>query len=101
MVNGAIEFAIAYPYPQSKAGFRNQLRTIIEFDTLDEIASISSKTLVVCGEEDLLFPQRECIKLADAIPNAAFSAISNAAHSTHVENPKDFIECVIRFLSHD
>ncbi len=56
MVNAAIEFAIAYPYAQSKAGFRNQVRAIIEFDSLDELASITSKTLVVCGEEDLLFP---------------------------------------------
>ncbi len=41
------------------------------------------------------------MKLVDAIPNAAFSVISDSAHSTHVENAKDFVECVTNFLSHD
>ena len=99
IVNDAIRFAIEYPYPQSKVLFRNQVKAVAEFNCMEGLPNITSKTLTICGKEDMLFPPEECSKFSEAIPDAHFSVISNAAHSIHMENPHAFTDCVLGFLS--
>lgn len=99
IVNDAIQFAVEYPYPQSKAAFRNQVMAIAGFNCLEELPAITSETMIICGKEDLLFPPEESAKLLQTIPGASFSLIENAAHSIHMENPRAFTDCVLNFLN--
>jgi len=98
-VDEAVRFAVEYPYPQSKAALKNQVKAIAEFNCEDGLAAISAKTLVICGEEDLLFPPEKGVKLSKAIRDARVSSIPNAAHSIHMEAPQAFTHCVLGFLS--
>jgi len=94
----AIRFALEYPYPQNRSAFRNQVKAIADFNCTEELSSITSRTMVIGGKEDLLFPPAVCAKLAQAIPGAVFSLIDSAAHSIHMENPQAFTDSVLDFL---
>jgi pimeloyl-ACP methyl ester carboxylesterase len=97
-LNDALRLAIEYPYPQSKIAFRNQVNALKVFNCLQSLPSIKSKTLILCGKEDLLFPPEESGTLLRSIPESIFTVIENAAHSIHVENPKAFTRCILDFL---
>jgi pimeloyl-ACP methyl ester carboxylesterase len=53
----------------------------------------------IFGEEDILFPPSETVKLFKRIPGAQTITISKVAHSIHMENPDEFLECVIDFCN--
>ena len=98
-LNNAVRFAIEYPYPQSDIAFEKQVKAIKEFNCQEMLPSIKPETLIIYGEEDLLFSPENNIKILQAIPRTSVELIKDAAHSLHMENPKAFTECVIKFLS--
>lgn len=97
-LNDIIQIAVENPYRQSKIAFANQVKAIEKFNCVEELLHIKTETMVLCGKEDILFPPEETIKVLQAIPNVRFSIIENAAHSIHIENPKEFTDCVLNFL---
>jgi pimeloyl-ACP methyl ester carboxylesterase len=97
-VNDAVRFAIEYPYPQSAVAFRNQVKAIAGYDCTEDLSRLCSKTLVISGKEDLLFPTEVGAGLARAIPGADFSMIDSAAQSMYTEQPKAFTDCILDFL---
>jgi len=98
-LNSALRYAIEYPYPQSAAAFEKQVKATREFDCRERLQSITQKTLIICGKEDLLFPPEESINVLQSIPETTVSIIEDAAHSIHMENPKAFTDCVLHFLN--
>lgn len=98
-LNNAVRFAIEYPYPQTKIAFKNQVNAIKEFNCLEDLPGITSKTMILCGKEDLLFPPEESAKVLHAIPGAIFSFVEHAAHSIHMEKPRAFVNFVHNFLN--
>ena len=99
VVEQAIQYAVAYPYPQSAAAFQNQIDAIAAFDSTNDLSRIRARALVVAGAEDLLFPLDACRGFAKSLPNSQFVAIDGAAHSIHMEMPGPFAERVVGFLS--
>ncbi len=99
IVNDTIQLSIEYPYPQSKIAFKNQVMAVAGFNCMNRLSEISSKTLIISGKEDLLFPREEGVRLSQMIPGASFSLIENAAHSIHTECPRAFTDCVLNFLN--
>ena len=97
-VNDMVRYAVEYPYPQSAIAFRNQVNAIANYDCSKALSGINTKTMVMSGKEDILFPTEVCARLAQAIPGAVYSVIDNAAHSIHMEQPRAFIENVLKFL---
>lgn len=97
-VNAAIRYAVDYPYPQSQPAFLKQVEAIEAFNCKESLSGIKQETLILCGEDDLLFPPNESIEILEAIPNTSTSLIEGAAHSIHMENPEAFIKCVLEFL---
>jgi pimeloyl-ACP methyl ester carboxylesterase len=97
-VSDAVRLAVEYPYPQSVVAFENQVKAIANFDCSEGLARIRSKTLVIGGREDRLFPVEVCAGLARAIPGAVLAVTDNAAHSMHVEQPRAFTDCFLDFL---
>ena len=98
LLDVAIQFAIEYPYPQNKDDFKNQVKAISEFNCQERISEINLKTLIINGEDDILFSPNESKKSLQMINGAEFSVIENAAHSIFIENPKGFNDCVLSFL---
>lgn len=98
VVNDAVQFAIEYPYPQNSIAFRRQVKAIARYDGSKDLSRIQSKTLVISGKEDLLYPSWESAGLVRSIPEADFSIIDNAGHAIHIEQPQAFIDCVLDFL---
>jgi pimeloyl-ACP methyl ester carboxylesterase len=98
LLDETIHYAIEYPYPQNKNDFKNQVKAISEFDCQKQLSEISSKTMVINGKEDILFPPEESKKSLQMINGAKFSVIENSAHSIFIEEPKAFTDCVLNFL---
>lgn len=97
-LNNTVQLAIAYPYQQTITAFKNQVRAIRAFNCVENLPEICSKTIVICGEEDLLFPPEESTGLLQAIPGVFSSIINHAGHAIHMEKPREFINVVQVFL---
>ena len=95
----AVQFAVDYPYPQSKTAFKNQISAIRTFNCLNDLADISAKTLIISGKEDLLFPPQESAERLQAIPDAVVASIERAGHAPFVEKPEEFVKCIEAFLN--
>lgn len=63
------------------------------------VAAISSPTLVVWGQEDLVVPPTHAQLICDAIPGARVEVLSRAGHDPLSDNPSGFADAVRRFLS--
>jgi len=99
LMDAAVKYALEYPYPLSAIAFRNQVEAIADFHCLNHLADIRARTLALGGSEDMLFPIVETGKLFKSIPGVILAEIEHAAHSIHVEKPRQFAELVIQFLS--
>ena len=68
------------------------------FDASARVGEISSPTLIVHGEEDILIPPRHGHALYDAISGSELHIVRGAAHVPIIEKPDEFNDVVIRFL---
>ncbi|MBP2365280.1 alpha/beta fold hydrolase [Pseudonocardia parietis] len=90
-------------FPQTEAQIRatvEQWDADLAHDTLDRLGAITAPTLVVVGEQDLLTPQWQSRKVADAIPGARFELVTGpgSSHGMHIERPEDLAKLVTGFL---
>ena len=97
-VDNTVQFEVNYPYPPNGVAFRKQVAAIAEFNCTDKLPTITARTLVIGGNEDLLFPVQMCKDLARRIPGAAFTVQEKAAHAIYFETPDVFIKSVLNFL---
>jgi pimeloyl-ACP methyl ester carboxylesterase len=69
-------------------------------DTLDRLPGITTPTLVIAGEQDLLTPHRLGRQVADAIPGARFELFTGpgSSHSVHLERAGEVVPLVLGFL---
>ena len=69
-------------------------------DTLERLGGITTPTLVVVGEQDLLTPPDQANAVADAIPGARFELVTGpgSSHCLHIERPDDLLKAVYGFL---
>ncbi len=98
MLNQAVQMAVDYPYPQSAKSFENQVNAVSVFNYISEISKIQSPTLVMFGQEDLLFSELETAVLFKDLSNSNTIIIPKAAHSIHIDNPEGFTKAVVDFL---
>jgi len=96
----ALRMAVTYPYPQSAAAFRRQVGAIAEFEGAP-LAQLRTRTLVLGGTEDLLFPAPVCAAFAQSLPDAAWIPIAGAAHCVYLEQPELFARHVLEFVLAD
>lgn len=99
MLDQYVDMAVRYRYAQSDDSFENQVKALSKFDYQNELSEIKARTLVIYGEQDLLFPARETERMFDAIPDMNSTTIKNAAHSIHNDEPEEFIKTVVDFLA--
>ena len=63
------------------------------------LAGITTPVLVVGGTEDVTFPPREAIAMADAIPNSSIRVLDGVAHLAGLEDPALVSSLVEEFLT--
>lgn len=96
-VDQIIKMAANYRFLQSDKSFKNQINTINNFDFTDCISEITARTLVMYGENDILFSSDCALKLLE-IADSNVVTIENAAHSIPVDNPESFVINVANFI---
>lgn len=81
--------AMANPWPQRRDGFLRQVRANQRHDARDRLTGIVQPTLVVCGTEDQVTPDRYSRALASAIPDAKLRLVEGAGHGLLFERPDE------------
>jgi len=73
-------------------------RTCHEFDVRGDLDAVGVPTLAVVGEHDALTPPWYHESLAEAIPDAEWTTIPDAAHLAMLERPEAYNDAVSAFL---
>lgn len=94
-----VQLAATYPYQQTPVAIANQVQAMAGFDVRNRLSSLRSRTLVLAGTEDLVFPIAANAAFAKSIPHATFRAIEGAAHSFPTESPEELTRPVLEFLA--
>lgn len=69
-----------------------------EFDVFDQISNISSPTLLVAADRDILTPVKEMKKMQSEIPEAKMLIIKDAGHAAFYEKMTEFNTAVLGFI---
>ncbi len=93
-----IKALINYPYPASSPTFRQQVKTIADFDVTGSLNRLTMPTCVIAGELDLLMPVATSKDLSRHIPGALLKVIEGAAHSIQSERSDQLFTIVMQFL---
>jgi pimeloyl-ACP methyl ester carboxylesterase len=95
------ELLASNPYPMSPEAYGRQADAYRQFDALDRLPAITSPTLVIVGEQDLLTPPWIAREVAEAIPGARFEVIrgDGSSHVMPIERPDEFNRLVLDFLA--
>ena len=81
------------------AVFLNDYRACDAFDVRDRLGEIAARTLVICGESDMMTPPRYSQFLKDRIPNSSLQLISEAGHMVPLERPAELARSIQTFLA--
>ena len=89
------------PNPVGADAYNRQAQAYLGFDALDQLPGISSPSLMIAGEQDLLTPPWVCREVADRIPGCQFEIIrgNGSSHVVPIERPEEFNHLVTTFLS--
>jgi 3-oxoadipate enol-lactonase len=100
-VQQTISFLTSNPNPVGPEAYNRQAQAYLRYDALDRLAGITSPTLVIAGEQDLLTPPWICREVADRIPGSRFEIIrgDGSSHVVPIERPQEFNQLVSTFLS--
>jgi pimeloyl-ACP methyl ester carboxylesterase len=70
------------------------------FDAYDRLGTISARTFVVTGTEDVVVDPRNSGLIHDLIPDAAYEELPSCGHLFFWERPEAFVR-VLRFFLED
>ena len=85
-------------HPTPKHGMISQMAAIQGHDTYARLPNIAAPTLVVTGKEDGLVPPENSVTLAQRIPNADLTILSNASHLFNIELARTTVDVVTEFI---
>jgi len=85
--------------PVDPVAFRRQTEASLGHDVLDRLGEISTPTLVVAGEVDILTPPRFSDEIAAKIPGAEYTIMKGAAHGLNVEQPGQFNQLLLEWFA--
>jgi len=99
LTKGFIQWTLRNPFPQSALGYQHQLQASNQRDFSDQLSQITTPTLVIAGEEDMLMRPKQAEIMSKALKNGTFVMIPNCAHMPHVEKSKEFLDIILQFLA--
>jgi len=81
--------------------FVSQVNAILDIDetVAERLGEVTSPTLVLVGNQDILTPRGDSEEIAERLPNAELVVISGAAHGFMVEHATTFNKVLFEFLS--
>jgi 3-oxoadipate enol-lactonase len=99
-VQQTLDLLTSNPHPVSPEAYNRQAQAYLAHDALDRLGDLTSPTLVIVGEQDLLTPPWICREVADRIPGSQFEIIrgDGSSHLVPIERPDEFNRLVTRFL---
>jgi 3-oxoadipate enol-lactonase len=100
-VQETIAMLASNPNPVDPKAYARQAQAYLQFDALDRLGGITTPTLVIVGEQDLLTPPWVAREVADGIHGARLEIITGdgSSHVVPLERPDDFNQLVIDFLA--
>ena len=87
--------------PESLRGYLGQSYACENHNTIDLLFKISSPTLVMLGESDLIASPRRSSELAELIPDARLKIFDGAGHGFWRERQEEVDRLVLEFLLDD
>jgi pimeloyl-ACP methyl ester carboxylesterase len=79
-------------------GYLGTCYALRDADLTQETPKINKPTLVLCGDQDIATPPELGRELAQAISNARFALIENAAHLICIEQPEATARQIVKFF---
>jgi len=79
-------------------GYIGTCEALRDADLIEAAKTIKTRTLILCGTEDVSTPPDAVRGLVDLMPNAEFHEIPGAGHSICIEQPDLVAEQIERFL---
>ena len=98
LVDQAVTMAVNYRYPQSIDSFENQVEAIVQLDMVSDLNRIKLETLVLKGDDDLLFTPNDIQDMFNSIMLCTEVNIEGSGHSIHMDKPDIFLDEVKKFI---
>ena len=83
--------------PATPQDIRNQAKSFLQFDVLDQLKTIKVSTLIICGRFDKQAPKKLSVKMHEQIPNSKL-VVLKAGHSANKEKAPEVNQAIIEFL---
>ena len=96
LVDRIMEYRLATAQPP--AAWAAQAAAGVSFDVWDRLPEISTRTLVLTGDEDGVVDPRNSELLLERIPDARLDVFRESGHLFFWEQPQRFVEVVTEFL---
>jgi len=96
---GAYEDLLASFKALRQPSYLKTLEASVSQDRAASIERIRAPTLVITSDEDKVYPPSIARNMAKRIPGARLAVISGAGHLSTLEQPGQFNQVVLRFLS--
>lgn len=88
----------ALPEVQKLGAYTRSLR-ITRALPAQQIKTIKQPTLLVCGENDYLFPPKGLQSIVSHFPNAKMEVVPETGHALHIEKPASLLHFALPFLA--
>jgi 3-oxoadipate enol-lactonase/4-carboxymuconolactone decarboxylase len=79
-------------------GYTGTCAALRDADLTAHVPTIRTRTLVLCGAEDVSTPPDQARELTNGLPNAHFQLIEGAGHLPCIEQPERTGESIVQFL---
>jgi pimeloyl-ACP methyl ester carboxylesterase len=91
-------FAVAEMMKNSPHVLQGDFTACDRFDVMDQVQAIDNRTLVICGDQDVLTPIKYSRFLADKIVGTRLETVEKAGHMVMLEQPEEFNKKIEAFL---
>lgn len=81
--------------------YLSQLQAAMSFNAESKVERITSPTLVLSGDADVIVPVQNSLNLAAKIPGAQLRIIEGGSHTFFIEQAREFNQIVSDFLATD
>ncbi|MFC1948373.1 alpha/beta fold hydrolase [Chloroflexota bacterium] len=95
-----IEEIVAYrtKNPADPVGRARQFQAVMFHDTYDKLPNITTRTLVIAGDEDMVIHPENSRILASRIPNSTLVILKDLGHDFRTESPDETSKIILDFL---
>ena len=98
IVNDAINKSLLMPTEKSRKSYFYQANALFTHDVVNQLNKISSDTLLIGGEDDLITLASSIRSFSTFIKNSKCEIISGVAHMFPLENSDIFCKHILSFI---